>query len=144
MIFVKPLPPDYRPGRETDCTTSVAAPVADTLLAASNVAGVLYIAGTTGDKATPAQNALVTTALVWTIVYITSAIHGNRATATCREAVEPGGRRTQRPFLPRQPVPAGEPAEPRAPSETPTPSQKVDSDEPDRPPNPKPLRRPIP
>lgn len=70
------------------CTTSPAAPVVDTLLAASNVAGALYIAGTVGNKATPTQNALVTTGLVWAIVYTAAAIHGYRTTAACRELVD--------------------------------------------------------
>lgn len=91
-IFVKPLPADYRRGDWVDCTTSAAAPIVDTALGASNIGGVLYIAGTVGDKATPALNAMVTTALLLTIVDITSAIYGYRATAACREAQAEDGR----------------------------------------------------
>jgi hypothetical protein len=87
-IFVTPPPADAGRGERVECTTSPAAPVVDTLLAASNVAGALYIAGTVGNKATPTQNALVTTGLVWAIVYTTAAVHGYRATAACRELVD--------------------------------------------------------
>jgi hypothetical protein len=86
-IFVKPLPPNYQRGDRVDCTTSVAAPVADTLLALSNVAGVLFIAGTSGGQSNSTTNALVTSALVWTGIYIGSAVHGYRATGACRDVL---------------------------------------------------------
>jgi hypothetical protein len=136
-IFVQPLPPDYQRGDPIACTTSVGAPIADTLLAASNIAGALYVAGTVGSKATPAENALVSTGLVWTVVYISAAVHGYRATAACREAKEederPGRRRfpALRPAQPR-PTPATEPAEPAVTPERPATPQQMDDDYPGR------------
>ena len=83
-LFVTPPPADARPGDRVACTTSPGAPIADTLLGASSLAGALYVAGTAGNKPTPAQNALVTTGLVWTIAYTFAAVHGYRTTAACR------------------------------------------------------------
>jgi hypothetical protein len=137
-IFVNSLPADYQRGDRVDCTTSVAAPVADTLLAGSSVAGVLLIAGTSNGKSTPATNALVTSALVWTGIYIGSAIHGYRATSACREVMEddddapryPHPRVQVRP-LPPPPAqspgagPAGQPPSAPAP-----PAQQQDDDDP--------------
>jgi hypothetical protein len=138
-IFVKPLPPDYQRGDPVECTTSVAPPVVDTLLAVSDLFAFFYIAGTTGDKATPAQNAAATSAAVWAVVYTFAAVHGYRATAACREATEdePPTRRgfpMPRPTAPRPapPRPAAAPAsdEPQVvPPASATP-QQIDDDDP--------------
>lgn len=141
-LFVKPLPPDYQAGDRVDCTTSPAAPIADTLLAASNIAGVLYITGTAGNKPTPTQNALVTSALVWTIVDITSAVHGYRATAACRAALDDDERPRRRLVpLPHPLAPPSPRAVPTEPEVAPAPAdrhQQTDDDDPNRPPKPAP------
>jgi hypothetical protein len=136
-IFVKAVPEDYGRGDRLECTTSPAAPIADTALAASNIAGVLYVAGTVGDKATPAQNAIVTTALVWTIVYVSSAIHGYRATAACRQAVAEDERPRARLFPAPRAAPPG-PVPAASPSAAPAAGQQMDDDDPSRRPKPTP------
>jgi hypothetical protein len=131
-IFVKDLPPDYQRGDRIECTTSPAAPGIDTLLALSDVAGALYVAGKAGDHPSSTANALVTSSLAWAIVYTTSAVHGFRATARCREATADAEAPRWRPtFSVRRPpsspslapVPAPAPTQPRS-------TQQNDDDEP--------------
>lgn len=134
-IFLKPLPHDYRPGQRVDCTTSVGAPIADTLLAVSDIPGVVYAAETSNDKTSSATNAVVAGALIWTAIYLGSAIHGYSATAACREAMASDA---GRPLYPRTRVRPSTAAPPPVVPPPPGPVQQQDNDDPDRPHPPKP------
>jgi hypothetical protein len=87
LFFVTPPPADSRRGERVDCTTSPAAPIADTLLSASTLVGSLYFEDRAGSKPTSAQNAIFTAGVVWTIVFGFEAFYGYRNTAKCRALV---------------------------------------------------------
>ncbi len=89
-LFITPPPPHAHRGEGVKCTTSPAAPIADTIFAGANVAGALVVIGTGGSPLPPADNALAATGLVWAIVDTFAAVHGYKVTAACRDLVGDG------------------------------------------------------
>ena len=82
-IFVKPLPPDYRPGDPVDCTTSQVAHGFDALFAMSSVGVAAFEAGQDGFKSIGAP---VFVAFVAGSLWLSSAIYGYRKTSACLKA----------------------------------------------------------
>ena len=105
LIYTKGPQPEVQP--PPPCTTSVAAPVVDTVLAAASLG--LVVAGVVGATKPPAQGfapnfeamdaAAIVTGLVMSTVLIPSAIVGFNRTAACRASLE------AKPQLPASPSP---------------------------------------
>jgi hypothetical protein len=85
-LFIQPLQDDRNPGEPYTCTTNRAAPVIDTLLAASNVASAAYVANqdNAANKGTAVMAGL-SVATLWAV----SAGYGYFKTAECEEAISP-------------------------------------------------------
>jgi hypothetical protein len=88
LFFVDRLPEDHHSRREYNCTTSRTAPVVDTILAATNVASAIYVAGQDNIKN---KESAVMLGLSVAAVWASSAVYGYRATSECREAKEDDG-----------------------------------------------------
>jgi hypothetical protein len=84
-LFVQPLPANYERGEPTNCTTSRAAPVVDTLLTLTNVGSAVYVAGQ--DNVTNKGTA-VTAGLLVGALWFSSAIYGYSKTSDCAAAME--------------------------------------------------------
>jgi hypothetical protein len=82
-IFVKPLPPHYRPGDRTDCTINQTAPTLDILVGLGNLWFGAYLLEQDKFKGI---GATVFVDFVAASVWISSAIYGSRATSACAEA----------------------------------------------------------
>ena len=85
-IFVKPLPPDYRSGDAVDCTVDPTAPIVDTLLVATHIAGIVYLSSKSNDQNKDQVNSLVTSELIGAITWGSSAIYGYRRISACSDA----------------------------------------------------------
>jgi hypothetical protein len=157
-LFVQPLPANYERGEPTNCTTSRAAPVVDTLLTLTNVGSAVYVAGQ--DNVTNKGTA-VTAGLLVGALWFSSAIYGYSKTSDCAAAMEddappPRYRRpvTRRPVAPpsyappSSPPPDGwgpsvtvqPPTAPPPPTDSGSPGQQQDDDEPQSAPAPPPKR----
>ena len=88
-LFVDAVPDGHRSGDAVECTASRALPVVDTVLAASHLAGLVYLqtASYTPDQRQQA-NLLGYGQLIGLLVYTSSAVHGYMATSDCIDAVE--------------------------------------------------------
>jgi hypothetical protein len=89
FAFVEPPPVDHARRRFFDCSTVVAPPIVDSVLASL---GVLSLAGAAGESEADAQRngttraATVASAVVLLGAAGSAAIYGYRATAACRQA----------------------------------------------------------
>ena len=85
--FVQPPRDDDQPGRWLQCTTNPAAPVIDTVLTATNLASVLYVAGQ--DNVSNKGQA-IPLGLLAASVWLSSAIYGYYNTSKCAEIRDRG------------------------------------------------------
>jgi hypothetical protein len=92
--FVQPLPSRYERGDFSNCTTSVAAPLADTLFSLTSVGSSIYVASQ--DNVTNKGWAVVSLGLIGGGVLLSSAIYGYRRTGECRAAGEEANDRPSR------------------------------------------------
>jgi hypothetical protein len=93
-IFVQPLPGRYERGDFSNCTTSVAAPLADTLFTLASAGSSIYVASQ--DNVTNKGWTVVTLGLLGAGVLLSSAIYGYRRTGECRTAKEEADDRPSR------------------------------------------------
>jgi hypothetical protein len=117
-LFVQPLPDRYERGDFSNCTTSVAAPVIDTLFTLTNVGSSIYVAGQ--DNVTN-KGAAVTAGLLVGALWLSSAIYGYSHTSDCRAAKEEADDRPSPHARPRAPPPPGAGYRGPAPSGPPAP-----------------------
>lgn len=91
FLFVSGPPPhDQRIGR-FDCTTTMAAPVVDGVLAALQVLGLVWAASKSDAEVReaagiPRDNA-IGVSISWAILYTASAVHGASRVSDCRDAL---------------------------------------------------------
>jgi hypothetical protein len=96
-LFVTTVPENHRRDDAVECTTSRVAPIVDTVMAASHLAGFVYLESRSFPDQDRQQVTLLSVSeLAGLLIYGASAVHGYLATADCAEAVassarEPGG-----------------------------------------------------
>jgi hypothetical protein len=147
FLFLQRLPADYSEGDQVECTTSPAAPVADTVLTLLHVASLVYL-----NESYKGSNAdsLASLDFSWAIFLGASAIYGFYETHQCEKALRiqsttyyPHARapRGPAPYPIRPPIGGAAPpqsaeplpaspasAAPAPPTTAPTPQQQDDDD----------------
>jgi hypothetical protein len=85
VVFVHEPPRENERDKAFGCTTSMAAPTADVVLAALQLAGLAYISDSQSDSST--KDSMVGIGGAWLGLYIGSAIWGFRKVGACRQAL---------------------------------------------------------